>query len=172
MKSKTYCNLLTLNFAIFASIISITTEAKAASVSTKAERLRKSLITTKKVYPDSQKSNQNHQLSNQISQNNFDSQTIYNNENNFQKNEQSQVTSVSQLDDVFPGDWAFEAVRILVERYNCISGYPNGTFRGNRAMTRYEFAAGLNACLNQIQTLIQSNARDLVTQEDLNLLQR
>jgi hypothetical protein len=38
----------------------------------------------------------------------------------------------------------------LVERYGCIAGYPNGTFRGNRAATRYELAAALNACLDQI----------------------
>ncbi|MEQ8752485.1 MAG: iron uptake porin [Coleofasciculus sp. G1-WW12-02] len=65
-----------------------------------------------------------------------------------------QVTSVSQLRDVSPGDWAYEALRSLVERYGCIAGYPDGTFRGNRAMTRYEFAAGLNACLQQIERLI------------------
>jgi hypothetical protein len=38
----------------------------------------------------------------------------------------------------------------LVERYGCIAGYPDGTFRGNRAATRYELAAALNACLDQI----------------------
>ncbi|MEQ8542127.1 MAG: iron uptake porin [Coleofasciculus sp. D1-CHI-01] len=65
-----------------------------------------------------------------------------------------QVTSVSQLSDVSPGDWAYEALRSLVERYGCIAGYPDGTFRGNRALTRYEFAAGLNACLQQIERLI------------------
>ena len=65
-----------------------------------------------------------------------------------------QVTSVSQLRDVSPGDWAYEALRSLVERYGCIAGYPDGTFRGNRALTRYEFAAGLNACLQQIERLI------------------
>ena len=65
-----------------------------------------------------------------------------------------QVTSVSQLRDVSPGDWAYEALRSLVERYGCIAGYPDGTFRGNRAMTRYEFAAGLNACMQQIERLI------------------
>ncbi|HBE20131.1 MAG TPA: S-layer protein [Cyanobacteria bacterium UBA11149] len=78
-----------------------------------------------------------------------------------------QVTSVSQLSDVSPGDWAYEALRNLVERYGCIAGYPDGTFRGNRAMTRYEFAAGLNACLQQIERLIgdktpNSNPEDLV----------
>jgi hypothetical protein len=61
-----------------------------------------------------------------------------------------QVTSVSQLSDVQPTDWAFQALQSLVERYGCIAGYPNGTFRGNRAATRYEMAAALNACLDQI----------------------
>ncbi|MCP2732190.1 iron uptake porin [Limnofasciculus baicalensis] len=65
-----------------------------------------------------------------------------------------QVTNVGQLRDVSPGDWAYEALRNLVERYGCIAGYPDGTFRGNRAMTRYEFAAGLNACLNQLERII------------------
>jgi hypothetical protein len=61
-----------------------------------------------------------------------------------------QVTSVSQLSDVQPTDWAYQALQSLVERYGCIAGYPNGTFRGNRAATRYEMAAALNACLDQI----------------------
>jgi hypothetical protein len=62
----------------------------------------------------------------------------------------NQVTSVSQLSDVQPTDWAFQALQSLVERYGCIAGYPNSTFRGNRAATRYELAAALNACLDQI----------------------
>ncbi len=82
-----------------------------------------------------------------------------------------QVTNVSQLRDVSPGDWAYEALRSLVERYGCIAGYPDGTFRGNRATTRYEFAAGLNACLNQIERLI-SGTSEQVTREDLETLQR
>jgi hypothetical protein len=61
-----------------------------------------------------------------------------------------QVTSVSQLSDVQPTDWAFQALQSLVERYGCIAGYPDGTFRGGRAATRYELAAALNACLDQI----------------------
>jgi Carbohydrate-selective porin, OprB family/S-layer homology domain len=68
----------------------------------------------------------------------------------FQENASAQVTSVSQLSDVQPTDWAFQALQSLVERYGCIAGYPDGTFRGNRAATRYELAAALNACLDQI----------------------
>jgi Carbohydrate-selective porin, OprB family/S-layer homology domain len=62
----------------------------------------------------------------------------------------SQVTPVSQLSDVQPTDWAFQALQSLVEKYGCIAGYPDSTFRGNRAATRYELAAALNACLDVI----------------------
>jgi Carbohydrate-selective porin, OprB family/S-layer homology domain len=75
-----------------------------------------------------------------------------------------QVTSVSQLSDVQPTDWAFQALQSLVERYGCIAGYPNGTFRGNRAATRYELAAALNACLDQISDRF-------ATKEDLETVQ-
>ncbi|WP_413164300.1 iron uptake porin [Capilliphycus salinus ALCB114379] len=83
-----------------------------------------------------------------------------------------QVTSVSQLSDVQPTDWAFQALQSLVERYGCISGYPDGTYKGNRALTRYEFAAGVNACLERINELINASTADLVTREDLATLQR
>jgi hypothetical protein len=84
----------------------------------------------------------------------------------------SQVTSVSQLSDVNPTDWAFQALQSLVERYGCIAGYPNGTYRGNRALTRYEFAAGLNACLDRVNELIGTATADLVRKEDLVTLQK
>lgn len=83
-----------------------------------------------------------------------------------------QVTNVSQLRDVSPGDWAFEALRSLVERYGCIAGYPDGTYRGNRAMSRYEFAAGLNACLQQIERLLGSGTGNFATKQDLTTVQR
>lgn len=83
-----------------------------------------------------------------------------------------QVTSVTQLSDVQPTDWAFQALQSLVERYGCIAGYPDGTYRGQSAMTRYEFAAGLNACLDRISELIAASTADLATQEDLATLQR
>jgi hypothetical protein len=87
-------------------------------------------------------------------------------------NDIAQVTSVSQLSDVEPTDWAFQALQSLVERYGCIAGYPDGTYRGNRAMTRYEFAAGLNACLDRINELIAAGLADKVSREDLAVLQR
>ncbi|MBW4613019.1 MAG: iron uptake porin [Desmonostoc vinosum HA7617-LM4] len=89
-----------------------------------------------------------------------------------QSNGLDQVTSVSQFSDVQPTDWAFQALQSLVERYGCIAGYPNSTYRGNRALTRYEFAAGLNACLDRVNELIATATADLVTKQDLATLQR
>ncbi|MBF2029344.1 MAG: carbohydrate porin [Oscillatoriales cyanobacterium C42_A2020_001] len=84
----------------------------------------------------------------------------------------AQVTSVSQLSDVKPTDWAYQALQSLVERYGCIVGYPDKTYRGNRATTRYEFAAGLNACLDKIQELIAAATADFVRKEDLEVVKR
>jgi Carbohydrate-selective porin, OprB family/S-layer homology domain len=84
----------------------------------------------------------------------------------------SQVTSVSQLNDVKPQDWAFIALQSLVERYGCIAGYPDSTFKGNRALTRYEFAAGLNACMDKVSELIATGKENLATKDDLETLQR
>ena len=88
-----------------------------------------------------------------------------------ESNNIGQVTSVSQFTDVQPTDWAFQALQSLVERYGCIAGYPNSTFRGNRALTRYEFAAGLNACLDRINELI-AIATEKVGSGDLETLKR
>ncbi|MBP0020354.1 MAG: carbohydrate porin [Cyanobacteria bacterium SBLK] len=83
-----------------------------------------------------------------------------------------QFTGASKFTDVSPGDWAFQALDDLVRRYDCLKGYPNGTYRGNRALSRYEFAAGLNACLQQIERLIAETTADFATREDLETLRR
>lgn len=62
----------------------------------------------------------------------------------------NQVTSVTQFSDVYPTDWAYQALSNLVQNYGCVAGYPDGLFRGSRAMTRYEAAALLNACLDRV----------------------
>ncbi len=85
-------------------------------------------------------------------------------------NSLNQVTNVNQLQDVSPESWAFEALRSLVDRYGCIVGYPDQTYRGNKSLSRYEFAAGLNACLNQIERLIASS--EAVLREDIETINR
>jgi len=96
---------------------------------------------------------------------------------NNQQDTLSQITNVSELRDIQPTDWAYEALKSLVERYGCIVGYPDRTFRGvaegtlrDRALSRWEFAAGLNACLNTMERLLQENVAVLRT--DLDKLKR
>lgn len=84
----------------------------------------------------------------------------------------SQVNSVSELTDVDPNSWAFQALKSIVERFGCLEGYPNKTYLGNRATSRYEFAAGLNACLEKVNDLITSNTSNKATKEDLAVLKR
>ncbi|QNI93493.1 outer membrane porin [Synechococcus sp. A15-127] len=81
---------------------------------------------------------------------------------------EEQVTSVTQFSDVYPTDWAYQALSNLVEQYGCVAGYPNGTFRGNRAMTRYEAAALLNACLDRI-TEVTDELRRLIREFETEL---
>ena len=76
----------------------------------------------------------------------------------------------SQLKDVSPDDWAYEALRSLSERYNCISGFEDGTFRGQETLSRYEFAAGLDSCLQKIESLITE--QKTLAPEDLETIGR
>jgi hypothetical protein len=61
-----------------------------------------------------------------------------------------QVTSINQFSDVRATDWAYQALANLIERYGCVAGYPDGTFKGRQALTRFEAAALLNACLDRV----------------------
>jgi Carbohydrate-selective porin, OprB family/S-layer homology domain len=84
----------------------------------------------------------------------------------------AQVSSVSELTDVDPNNWAFQALKSLVERYGCIEGYPSKKYLGNRPLSRYEFAAGLNACLDKIGEQIAAATEPLATKDDLAAVQR
>jgi hypothetical protein len=83
-----------------------------------------------------------------------------------------QQPAVSELSDVQPTDWAYQALRSLMERYGVLSGYQDGTFRGNRPVSRYEFAAGLAATLDKVDSLIANRLGDQFIQQDLMTLRR
>ena len=87
-----------------------------------------------------------------------------------QHNSMSQINSVDRLRDVSPVDWAYEALNNLVSRYNCITGFPNNTYRGNQPVTRYEFAAGLNSCLSRLEKIIA--ASEQVETQDIEAILR
>ena len=79
------------------------------------------------------------------------------------------VPTVEALKDVEPNDWAYEALRSLIEKYNLISGYSDNTFRGDSELTRYEFAALLNEVS---QPLTKAIASEKIASEDFTTLNR
>ena len=60
--------------------------------------------------------------------------------------------------DIDPDHWAYQAVQRLVNNYGCLAGYPDDSFRGDQLVSRYEFAAGLNACLEALRILTPADA--------------
>lgn len=83
-----------------------------------------------------------------------------------------QVNSVSELSDVRPGDWAYEAVRSLVERYGILTGYPDRTFRGNRPLTRYEFASAIAAVIGKIEEQLIAGSSVNTIAEDVQTIRQ
>ena len=81
---------------------------------------------------------------------------------------QEQVTSITQFSDVQTTDWAYQALSNLVERYGCVAGYPNGTYKGGQSMTRFEAAALLNACLDRV-TEVTDELKKLLAEFDAEL---
>ena len=79
-----------------------------------------------------------------------------------------QVTSINQFSDVQPTEWAYQALSNLIERYGCVAGYPDGTFRGKQALSRWEAAALLNACLDRI-TEVTDELRRLLKEFEAEL---
>lgn len=82
------------------------------------------------------------------------------------------ITPVSQLTDVATTDWAYQALRALSEQYNCIEGYPDRTYQGERSLSRFEFAAQLQACFAQLEQQTASSTLDGLSSDDLATLQR
>ena len=76
--------------------------------------------------------------------------------------------------DVSPEHWAYEALLNLAGTYGCISGYPDGTFRGENAVTRYEFAAGMDSCLSVLSSLAQQQQaeQDQAVQELIDAMEQ
>ncbi|HEY9752634.1 MAG TPA: iron uptake porin, partial [Coleofasciculaceae cyanobacterium] len=80
----------------------------------------------------------------------------------------AQLTQLRQIfTDVNPNQWAYESIQSLAIRFGCLVGYPDDTFRGDQKLSRNEFAAGLNNCLDKIDVLMQQRTENLVTKEQL-----
>ncbi|TDE85064.1 S-layer homology domain-containing protein [Deinococcus sp. S9] len=78
------------------------------------------------------------------------------------------ATPPSAIVDVPAGHWAREGVSLLVQR-GLILGYPDGTFRGGAAITRYEAAVIFARLLSQ-NVFQLPNVQAQLTPADLNVL--
>jgi len=79
----------------------------------------------------------------------------------------------SAFKDVPVDHWAYAAVGTL-QQAGIVIGYPDGTYGGRRAMTRYEFAVAIARLLNLINTAGYAKSSDLdaLRQDMLNRLQQ
>gem|GEM_PF-2648951 len=55
----------------------------------------------------------------------------------------SSVVAVDELTDLKGDEWAYKAVQGLVEKYDVLEGYPDGTYKGKKPSTRFELAAAV-----------------------------
>ena len=71
--------------------------------------------------------------------------------------------------DVPLNHWAYDAVQSLAAK-GIIVGYPDGTFGGNRALTRYEFAMAIARAVGYLEQKIEEAG--YATQEDIATLEK
>ncbi len=64
------------------------------------------------------------------------------------------LTPVSELRDVSPDHWAYNAIQTLIEKYQVMEGFPDKTFRGSKTLTRYEMAAALAKVMARVEERI------------------
>ncbi len=91
-------------------------------------------------------------------------------EYNRQERRVKRYPRVRDLQDVTPNDWAYQALRKLINNYRCIAGYDDKTFKGDRNINRYEFAAALSACVQRME--MSNRERLQANQEDIAQIER
>jgi len=67
---------------------------------------------------------------------------------NYSDLEEQQVQTTAQFSDVVPGDWAYTALQNLSESYGCVDNAYTQNINSGLALTRFEAAALVNACLD------------------------
>ena len=76
------------------------------------------------------------------------------------------VFAQGAFNDVPTDHWAYDAVNQL-QKDGIVIGYPDGTYGGKRAMSRYEFATAIARLLPMIVTETKTDLSNLVTKVDL-----
>lgn len=82
-----------------------------------------------------------------------------------------QVRAIDEFQDIQPSDWAYQALKSLVEKYGVLVGTPDRLFHGNRALSRYEFVAAMNAVMARIEQMFVAGELAQL-REDFNTIKR
>ena len=77
------------------------------------------------------------------------------------KQRDASVVAVNELTDVESNEWAYMAVQELVEKYDVLEGYPDGTFQGKKPSTRFELAAAVYDLATYFSDEIATDRNDL-----------
>jgi hypothetical protein len=79
--------------------------------------------------------------------------------------------NVADMVDVRVDHWAFAAIQAVVEKYGIMEGFPDRTFKGQRNLTRFEFAAALLRVMTRVEEMMTAGrdvgANDLRVLRDL-----
>jgi len=71
---------------------------------------------------------------------------------------QAQAVKSVQFSDVVPGDWAYTALQNLSESYGCVDNAYTQNLKSGQALTRFEAAALVNACLESGMASTEASA--------------
>ena len=66
---------------------------------------------------------------------------------NYSDSAEQVYQTTAQFSDVVPGDWAYTALQNLSDSYGCVDNSYTNNLKSGQALTRYEAAALVNACL-------------------------
>lgn len=58
------------------------------------------------------------------------------------------------MKDVRADHWSYNAIKALVDKYEIMGGFPDGTFRGTRTFSRYEAAAALYKVMIKVEEMM------------------
>jgi hypothetical protein len=74
--------------------------------------------------------------------------------------------------DVSTSHWAYKAIKELSQEYKLLGGFPDGTFRGNKNLTRYEAAAMIYQLVKKFDELASKSKGNLVGKDSLEKLKK
>jgi len=63
---------------------------------------------------------------------------------------ETQTISITDISDLKPSDWAYQAIVNLADRYGCTTIFQDTIYAGQRSISRFEAAALLSKCMTRI----------------------